>query len=98
MAGGEEPFFCSSCRRLFVKEPPAREVGMWLRTYRPALAACKARAAEQRVAARKHGSSSASCGTAEGCSSPGSAGGGEPAEPELVDPDVDLFGIIESIS
>ena len=98
MPGGEELFFYSSYRRHLEKEPPARAAGMWLRAYRPVLVACKARAAEQRIAARQHGSSNANAGIAEGHSSPGSADGGEPAEPALAGPDVELLDIIESIT
>ena len=68
MPGGEEPFFYSSYRRHLEKESPARAAGMWqLRACRPVLAACKARAAEQRIAARKYGNSNATAGIAEGC-------------------------------
>ena len=98
MPGGEEPFFYSSYRRHLEKESSARAADMWLRTYRPVLVACKARAMEQRITARKYGSSNANAGIAEGHSSPGSAGDGEPAEPVLVGPDVELLGIIESIT
>ena len=71
---------------------------MWLRTYRPVLVACKARAAEQRVAARKHGKPSANAGIAEGYSSPDSVDDGESVESVLVDPDVELLDIIGSIT
>ena len=97
LPAGEQPIFCCSCKRHFEKEPSAKEAGMWLRAYRPVLVACKARAKEQRMAERKHGKPSAGGGAAEGPSSLSSAGGGEPAEPELVDPDVDLLDIINSI-
>ena len=78
------------------KEPPARAAGAWLRACRPALAACKARAMEQRIAARKYGASNANAGIAEGYSSPDSVDGGEPAEPALAGPDVGLLGATES--
>ena len=58
--------------------------------------ACKARAMGQRAAARKHGSSSANAGIAEGHSSPDSVDDGESVEPVLVGPEVELLGIIES--
>ena len=80
------------------KESSARAADMWLCAYRPVLVACKARAMEQRIAARKYGNSNANAGIAEGYSSPGSAGDGEPAEPALVDPDLELLDIIESVT
>ena len=98
MPGGEEPFFYSSYRRHLEKEPPARAAGARLRAYRPVLVACKARAMEQRIAARKYGNSNVNVDIAEGYSSPDSVDDGESAEPALVGPEVELLDIMESLA
>ena len=71
---------------------------MWLCTYRPVLVACKARAMEQRIAARKYANSNANVSIAEGYSSPDSVDDGESVESVLVDPDVELLDIMESLT
>ena len=50
------------------------------------------------MAERKHGKPSAEGAAAEGHSSPGFAADGEPAEPALVGPGIELLDIIESIA
>ena len=80
------------------KESSARAADMWLCTYRPVLVACKARATEQRIAARKYGNSNVNVDIAEGYSSPDSVDDGESAEPALVDPEVELLNIMESLT
>ena len=80
------------------KESSARAADMWLCTYRPVLVACKARAMEQRLAARKYDNSNVNADIAEGYSSPDSVDDGESVESVLVDPDVELLNIIESIT
>ena len=86
----EEPIFYSSYRKHKEREPSAREAGMWLSTYRPALAPCQARAKEQRLAKRKYGRA-ATLGVADGgYSSADSAGDEEPAEPVLAGPEARL--------
>ena len=98
MPGGEESFFYSSYRKHLEKESSARAADMWLCTYRPVLVACKARAMEQRIAARKYGKTNVNVDIAEGYSSPDSVDDGESAESALVDPDVELLDIIGSIT
>ena len=60
----------------------------------PVLALCKARAREQAQPERRHKKPSRARGIGEGCSSAGSAGDEEPAEPMLAGPDAGLLGII----
>ena len=95
LAAAEKPIFCGACARHREREPPAREVGMWLSTYRPALAASKARAAEQRKAMRKYSDTAGTTAPDEGYSSAGSGGDGEPAEPAAAGPLADLQNVID---
>ena len=83
----EESIFYSSYRKHKERESSAREVGMWLSTYRPVLAPCQARAKEQRLAERKYGKAAALGVAGGGHSSAGSAGDEEPAEPALAGPE-----------
>ena len=53
---------------------------------------------EQRIAARKYGNSNVNADIAEGYSSPDSVDDGESVESVLVDQDVELLDIIESIT
>ena len=70
---------------------------MWLSTYRLmlVLVLARARAEEQRMAGRKHGSSEEDEPAGEGQSSAGSPGCGELLDSMLIDPDSDLLDTIE---
>mgnify|MGYP003339321962 CR=1 FL=1 len=93
----EKTFFYTSFVRHREREPPAAEAGAWLSTCRPVLALRKARAKERVQPERKHKKPSRARGIGEGCSSAGSAGDEEPAEPMLVDPGAGLHDATESI-
>ena len=90
----DRSIFYSSHSRHREKESSAREVDMWLSTYRPTLVASKARVMEQRQAMRKCSNTRGAAAPDEGHSSAGSAGDGEPAEPIAAGPDAGLRNAI----
>ena len=76
LGAADRPIFYSAHARHREKESSAREVGMWLSTYRPILVASKARAMEQRQAVRKSSNARGATAPGEGYSSADSADGG----------------------
>ena len=90
----EESIFYSSYRKHKERESSAREVDMWLSTYRPVLVSCQARAKEQRMAARKYGKAVPVGAADGGYSSADSVGDEGSVESMLVDPETHLIEII----